>query len=44
MITEKEAHELLNTLFDLRKKAKDNPSEAKALKMHENKCIFKAFA
>ena len=39
MITEKEAHELLNTLFDLRKKAKDNPSEAKALKMHENKCI-----
>lgn len=39
MITETEANNLLNTLFDLRKKAKENPQELKALKKHEQKCI-----
>lgn len=39
MITETEANNLLNTLFDLRKKAKENPEDLKALKKHEQKCI-----
>lgn len=39
MITEKEANNLMNTLFELRNKVKEDPSLVKKLNQHERKCI-----